>query len=208
MKSFPALAFLLFFGCESIAQSLETYAGHKRAGVDLMWFRFFKTTNDKQTPVLFFSRNRASTDYHDLPTVFGSVNAVSYNFKNGMGMVAVASFVNNGFVPKGGIQYYKASGDFLFFGWLVADMKNAGNIDLFGMLRYQPELRENLKLFLQLELFPVYSPLTRFWNLTQRARAGIRKASWTTGLMADFTESGAKQLQTRTNAGGFLRYDF
>ena len=204
---FFAMATLLFRGV-AFAQSLETYAGSQRVGVDLMWFKNFKDLKNEKTPFLFFCRNRASVDYHNSPTSFGSTNAVSYNFKNGIGLVAVASFLNAGFTPKAGIQYYKQKGDFMFFGWLVADLKNKGNIDMFGLFRYQPKISKDWKLFSQLELFPVYNPNSEFWNLTQRVRLGAKYSAWAGGLMMDFNQSGKQNFTTTENIGGFLSYEF
>jgi hypothetical protein len=196
------------FATTVFSQSVETYAGHKRAGVDLMWFKYIKNKKDEKTPFLFFSRNRASTDYENTPTAFGSTNAVSYNFKNGLGLVAVGSFVNAGLTPKAGVQYVKMQGDFLFFGWLVADLKKEGSVDLFGMFRWQPKLKEQWRLFSQLELFPVYNPASGFLSLTQRLRLGGKYRSWTAGLMADFNQSGVENFTRTNNVGGFLRHDF
>lgn len=190
------------------AQSVEIYAGHKRAGVDLMWFKNFKNSKDARTPFLFFSRNRASTDYHNAPTAFGSTNAVSYNFKSGVGIVAVGSLLNAGFTPKAGVQLVKIKGDFLFFGWLVADLKKQGNLDLFGMFRWQPHLNEQWRVFSQVELFPVYSPSSSVWNLTQRLRLGARYRAWAAGGMADFNQAGKGDFVTTHNIGGFLRHEF
>ena len=202
-----ALAMLLSGGIAK-AQSVESYAGHKRAGVDLMWFKFFKDGKGEKTPFLFFSRNRASLDYHNTPTAFGSTNAVSYNFKNGIGVVAVGSFLNAGFTPKAGAQFVKAKGDFLFFGWLVADLKKAGNLDLFGLFRWQPELRKEWRVFSQVELFPVFNPENDVWNITQRLRLGAKYHGWAAGFMADFNQAGKSDFAKTENVGGFLRYDF
>lgn len=202
-----ALAMLLSGGIAK-AQSVETYAGHKRAGVDLMWFKFFAKQNSEKTPFLFFSRNRASTDWDNAPTAFGSTNAVSYNLKNGVGLVAVGSFLNAGFTPKAGVQYVKMKGDFLFFGWLVADLKEKGNVDLFGLFRWQPKLNEQWRLFSQLELFPVYNPENKFWSLTQRLRLGAKSHAWTAGILADFNQSGKVGFTKMKNMGVFLRHDF
>ncbi len=124
------------FRSVAIAQSVEYYAGDKRNGVDLMWFKNFKDLKGEKSSFLFFSRNRASVDYHNAPTAFGSTNAISYNFKNGIGVVTVASFVNSGFTPKAGIQFYKQNGNFMFFGWALAEIKDEGTIDVFGLFRY------------------------------------------------------------------------
>lgn len=190
------------------AQTLEYYAGDERTGVDLMWFKNITDGKGERTPVLFFSRNRANVDYHNSPTAFGSTNAFSYNFKNGLGIVGVASFLNSGFTPKAGVQYYKQKGDFMFFGWAVADLKKDGNIDLFGLFRYQPKLNDHWKLFSQLELFPVYNPKNEFWNITQRLRVGPKYDKFAFGLMADFNQSGKSVFTNSENIGGFLRYDF
>jgi hypothetical protein len=197
----------LFWGV-AIAQSVEIYAGHQRAGVDLMWFKNFKNTKDERTPVLFFSRNRASTDYKNSPAAFGSTNAISYNFKNGIGIVGVASFLNAGFTPKAGIQYYKQKGDFMFFGWFVTDLKKESNLDLFGLFRYQPKINAQWRGFLQAELFPVYNPKKQFWNLTQRFRLGARYHTWASGLMMDFNQAGKGTFAKTNNLGVFVRNEF
>lgn len=209
MRRLAAIAAaMLLYGGIANAQAVEIYAGHKRAGVDLMWYKFFKDKKDAPAPFLFFSRNRASTGYDNSPTAFGSTNAVSYNFKNGLGLVAVGSLLNAGFTPKAGVQFVKIKGDFLFFGWLVADLKKEGNLDLFGMFRYQPAISGQWRLFSQVELFPVYNPKNDWWNITQRLRLGAKYRAWTVGVMADFNQAGAGDFVLTNNLGGFLRHDF
>jgi hypothetical protein len=198
----------LFFRGVAAAQSMEYYAGHKRTGVDLMWFKYFRDRKNQPTAFLFFSRNRASVDYKNSPAVFGSTNAVSYNFKNGVGLVGVASFLNAGFTPKAGVQYYRQKGACMFFGWLVADLKSEGNVDLFGMFRYQPKINENWKGFGQVELFPIYTPHSQFWSLTQRIRLGAKYLAWAGGLVMDFNQMGNKAFTTTNNIGCFVRYEF
>lgn len=193
------------------AQSVEVYAGHKRAGVDLMWFKNFKNIKDERTPFLFFSRNRASRDViHNVsnPTAFGSTNAISYNFKNGIGIVGVASLLNAGFTPKAGVQYYKQKGDFMFFGWFVSDLKKNNNLDLFGLFRYQPKFNEQWRGFLQVELFPVYNPKNQIWNFTERFRLGVRYHTWASGLMLDFNQAGKDNFTSTNNLGIFIRNEF
>ena len=202
------LSTIFLFGSIALAQSLEYYAGDKRTGVDLLWFKNFKSSDEKNTPFLFFSRNRASVDYHNSPTAFGSTNAISYNFKNGFGLVTVASFLNNGFTPKAGLQYFKAKNNFLFFGWLVTDIKNKGGIDCFGLFRYQPKINEKWQLFIQLELFPIYNPSIGIWNTTERFRLGIKYNQLAFGLMLDSNQSGKTDWVTTEISGVFVRYDF
>lgn len=204
---FVAIA-MLFNLHRGYSQSVETYAGHQRAGIDLMWFKNFQDREGQRTPFLFFSRNRANTNYDNAPTAFGSTNAVSYNFKNGVGLVAVGSFLNAGFTPKAGFQFVRMKGEFLFFGWWVADLKKQGNLDLFGMFRWQPALSQNWKGFGQVELFSVYAPHSAIWNLTQRIRLGGKFHHWAAGFMADFNQSGRGRFTPTGNVGAFLRHDF
>lgn len=201
------LATFLYWGV-AFSQSLEYYAGDERTGVDLMWFKNFKNLKDEKSPFLFFSRNRASVDYHNSPTIFGSTNAVSYNLKNGLGVVGVASFLNSGFIPKVGIQYYKQKGDFMFFGWLVSDAQKNGNLDLFGLFRYQPKITEKWKGFGQAELFPIYNPNSEYWNITQRFRLGVKYHQLAAGAMLDFNQRGTNNLTNTGNIGVFFRNEF
>lgn len=202
-----AVAMLLLKGMAT-AQAVEAYAGHERAGIDLLWFERFAGKPEKQTPFLFFSRNRANKDYRSAAVAFGSTNAVSFNFPNGLGIVAVGLFGNAGFTPKTGIQYIKQKKDFIFFGWAVADLKKRGSMDVFGLFRYQPGIKTPLKGFGQLELLTVYTPSSKVWNLTQRLRLGLKHRSWAAGMMADLNQTGAKGFSNTNNYGIFLRNEF
>lgn len=208
VKTTLLTALTLLFTSTLIAQTLEYYAGDKRTGVDLMWFKYVKNAKQEPTSFLFFSRNRASVDYHNSPTLFGSTNALSYNLKNGLGLVAVASFQNVGFITKAGVQFYANKKDFLFFGWLVVDIKNKGAVDCFGMFRYQPKINENWRAFGQLELFPIYNPSTENWNNTERVRLGMRYQPLGFGFFLDANQTGKTNLTTSENTGAFVRYEF
>lgn len=189
-------------------QTTEIYSGHNRFGVDIMWFKYFQNAAHQNSPFLFFSRTRASSDYKNRSGLLGSVNAVSYNLHNGLGFVVVGSLLNAGFTSKLGIQFYKQKGDFMFFGWAVADLKRSGNVDVFGLFRHQYRLNDRWKWFTQLELFPVYHPVNEFWLLTQRLRVGPKVNKFSFGLMADFSQSGQRKWKTDSNLGAYIRHDF
>lgn len=208
MKKYYIVLATLLFGSVAFSQSVELYAGDKRFGSDVMWFKNFKNHQQENTPFLFFSRNRASSDYDNKLGSFGSTNAVSYNFKNGLGIVTVGSFLNSGFTPKAGIQFVKTKGDFMFFGWSVIDLKSNPNVDVFGLFRYQTKLSEQWNLFSQAELFPIYNFKNESWNITERLRLGVKKNKTVFGLMMDFNQFGNKNLSTIENSGIFLRQEF
>lgn len=213
MMGYPVSTWLAFSAtvlCVTVAeaQSVEAYAGNGRAGIDLMWFRYVKQKDDRPTPLLFFSRNRAGIDYKAPPTLFASTNALSYNFKGGIGLVAVASFLNTGITPKAGLQYHRLSKNLLFFGWIVADIRRNGAVDIFGMLRYTPPIATGWKGFTQLELFPVLQRASKARTYTQRLRLGVKKTSWSTGLMHDLTLYHSSTSNNNRNLGLFFRQDF
>lgn len=191
------------------AQSTEFYAGDDRYGIDLMWYKFFHYDDGTNSPWLFFSRNRANNDYKNSPTLFGSTNAISYNLNNGIGFVAVGSFLNAGFLGKLGLQYVHSAEETLVFGWIVADIKKQGAVDMFALLRYQPPLDETWKIFAQAELFPVFNPTTDILNAVQRLRLGLRHNAIAGGIMTDFQQIvHHTTVSTTENIGLFVRYEF
>ena len=191
------------------AQSTEFYAGDDRYGIDLMWYKFFRNDDGKNSPWLFFSRNRANNDYKNSPTLFGSTNAISYNLNNGIGFVGVGSFLNAGFLGKLGVQYVHSAEETLVFGWIVADIKKQGAIDMFVLLRYQTAIDGTWKLFAQGELFPVFNPTTDMLNAVQRLRLGLRHNAIAGGIMMDFQQIvHHSTVTTIENIGLFARYEF
>lgn len=189
-------------------QSLETYFGDKRFGVDVLLFKNFNTVKQEKNNFMFISRNRASTDYKNSSLVFSSTNAISYNLKKGIGIISIASFSGNGFIPKLGFHYLRSNKNFIFFGWLVADIKEQGGIEMFAVIRYQPTIHENLKLYTQLETFPIYHLSNSSTTLTERLRVGAHFRSWVIGPMADLSLSRGKEMIKTYNVGVFLRHEF
>lgn len=187
---------------------VEIMAGHKRAGVDIMWFRKFSSVKSKQSPWLLFSRTRASADYHNT-TAFGVTTALSYNFANGTGLVATVQYTAAGTVVKGGLQFYKTKKNTTVFTWLVAGQNTTHHFsaDWFFLSRFTPAAGRNNKLFLQAELLS-QTDSKGIVNLTQRARAGLWINNWQFGLAADINESGKTKLAVTHNHGLFLRREF
>lgn len=203
----------MFFVCwaavnKAAAQLLpvEVMGGHKRMGVDILWFKKF--TADKKTPWLFFHRSRASADYHN-STSFGVTNAVSYNFKSGIGMVAATQMLQAGFTIKGGVQYFKLIKDGSLFTWLVAGNNTAHHFsgDWFVLARWSPKLNEKWKWYFQAEALSTID-VENNKSLTQRVRMGLSKKRWQFGGAADFTESGKTKLAVINNIGVFIRKEF
>lgn len=185
---------------------IELMSGHKRTGVDVLWFKKF--SSQKNDPWLFFHRSRGSSDYHN-GTSFAVTNALSYNFKSGLGIVAATQFLQAGFTAKVGVQYFKATQNRSLFSWVVAGNNAANNFsgDWFVLVRWMPRLNEKWKWFLQGETLSSLDAQS-IWSLTQRMRAGLGRNRWQFGAAADFNESGKTNLSVISNIGAFIRKEF
>lgn len=200
----------------AIAQiPVEIFAGHKKATVDVMFFKFFKNKAGQPSKFLFFNRNRASIDYAITKTTnlpqFGFTEAISYNHDKlkGFAPVAVVQVLNKGIYPKAGIQFAKITKDYTIFSWVVAETVHELNIDFFFLGRYTPKLTDKLHLFSQVELINAF-PSTQQNSLTftQRFRLGLKLKEFQFGAGLDLTQQGRDVFIKNENFGAFTRYEF
>lgn len=212
-KTYKGIAaiLLLLFCFEAIqAQSLpvEIMGGHKRSGVDVLWFRNFSSLKSTASPWLFFHRTRASSNYHG-QTSFGVRNALSYNFKKGIGIVVTVQLLQSGVAAKGGIQFVKVFERASLFSWVVAgnNTDHFASADWFVLLRWTPIIKNNWNWFTQLELLSSMD-IESNKNLVQRVRLGLGKKSWQFGLASDQTQTGNTNLIATGNNGFFYERNF
>jgi hypothetical protein len=135
---------------------------------------------------------------------------VSYNFKSGLGVVAVGQFLGSGFVPKAGVQYFKRleKQHLTLFTWLVQEVKEQPNTDWFLLLRHESALGRSWSLFAQTELFSVTNWAADF-SLVQRLRLGLSRHGWQAGAGADFSQNNFSSAWLKTrNVGAFVRHEF
>lgn len=216
LKIIPFAIAVLLFGSTVIAQiPVELFAGDKKATVDILFFRFFKTRQGQPSKFLFFNRNRASIDYKmttstNLPQ-FGFTEAFSYNHPTlkGFAPVVVISLLNKGAYPKAGIQYANIKKDYTIFSWLVCETLKNPSVDLFFLGRYTPRLSDKLSLFTQVEFVNAFPTATENnFTFTQRFRLGLKIKEFQFGIGADISAIGRNVCTNTTNIGGFLRYEF
>ncbi len=180
-----------------------------------MFFKFFKNQQGENSHWLFFNRNRASVDYSMTKSTylpqFGFTEAVSYNHPklNGFAPVAVVQVFNSGVFPKAGIQYAHIKKEMTIFSWVVCETLKDPELDFFLLFRFTPELTEELNLFTQIETVNAFPTNGKgVFNLTQRARLGLKIKKWQFGAGADFNEIEDNTLLLTYNIGGFLRHEF
>ncbi len=207
---------LLCSGSSTMAQiPVELMVGHKKASIDLMFFKYIRNSREENTRWLFFSRARASVDYTMTSTTnlpaFGLTEAISYNPRSwkGFAPVAVVQVFNRGVFPKAGMQFAHIGHTLTVFSWLVSETLRNPDIDYFLMLRYTPGIGGPWRAFTQLELvnsFPTdgSSP----FSFTQRFRLGIMRSQFQYGLALDLGFSGRRDFGSTQNAGAFFRYVF
>ncbi|MBL7831537.1 MAG: hypothetical protein JNK41_10950 [Saprospiraceae bacterium] len=206
----------LLLKCVTVAQiPVEIFAGHNKATMDIMFFKYFKNEEGHQSKFLFFNRNRASIDYKmtqktNLPQ-FGFTEAISYNHEKlkGFAPVLVASILNRGIYPKIGIQFAKINKDYTVFSWVVAETLNEPNVDFFFLARYTPKFTNKLNLFSQIEFVNAFPTVSQnIFSFTQRFRLGLKINEFQFGTGLDLNQSGRSEMTFTENLGGFLRYEF
>lgn len=209
------LAMLLFRGIAIAQIPVEVFSGHKKATVDIMFFKFIKNKEGHNSRFLFFNRNRASIDYAMTKTTnlpqFGFTEAISYNHEKlkGFAPVMVASILNRGVYPKAGIQFAKIKKDYTIFSWVVAETLENTTIDFFFLGRYTPKLTNKLYLFSQVELVNAFPTVEQNnFSFTQRFRLGLKIKEIQFGAGLDLSQNGRNNYITTKNFGGFLRYEF
>lgn len=217
IKLYAFLAFIIhLISIKSFSQiPVEVFAGHKRGTLDIMFFKFIKEKENKNSNWLFFNRNRASVDYringnNYLPQ-FGFTEAISYNHPSlkGISPVAVAQVLNNGVYAKLGIQYAYVKKDFTIFTWLVCQTSAKPDIDHFILLRYCPKISKSVDLFTQFESLQAHpTDLNKLKNFVQRVRFGIQMNTLEFGLGGDFSQLGRSNMITSENIGIFIRHEF
>ncbi len=218
MKSTVLLAAMFCFACLSAARAqvpVELFAGHRRATVDIMFFKFINNKAGEASRFLFFNRNRASAAYQPDaeadPPQFGFTEALSYNHRamKGFAPVAVAQVLGNGVLAKAGIQYARLGKQATVFSWLVCETTSGPVIDHFLMLRYTPKLTNETKLFVQFEsltVFPTGNAKAMAW--VNRNRLGLQHGRWQWGAGADLVAGGPQVSGATANLGVFLRHEF
>lgn len=194
---------------------VEIFTGHKKATVDIMFFKFIKNKEGHNSKFLFFNRNRASIDYAMTKTTnlpqFGFTEAFSYNHEKlkGFAPVAVVQILNRDIYPKAGIQYAKIKKDYTIFSWVVAETLKEPNLDFFLLGRYTPKLTDKLNLFSQIELVNAFpTVIQNNFAFTQRFRLGLKHKEVQFGAGLDLSQFGRNDFTKTENFGGFLRYEF
>jgi len=209
------IAMFVATGLATAQLPVELLGGHKKASIDILFFRFFKNNQNANTNWLFFSRTRSTVDYkittNTYLPAFGLTEAVSYNHPllKGFAPVAVGQVFNSGVFARAGIQYALVKKNLTIFTWVVCELSRVRSIDYFLLARYTPVINARWQLFTQVESGTTFPAAARKnWSFTQRLRLGLQRNTYQFGLGADFSQAGKTTFTNSVNMGGFLRHEF
>lgn len=209
------VATLLFTTYTEAQIPAEVFAGDKKATLDILFFKPFRDSEGNNSDWVLFNRGKVTLDYKMTPDnnkpFFVAMQAVSYSPEalSGLGPVAVSLITNDGMYPKLGMQYVKATSDFMFFGWVICETLKDPDVDVYLYAKYTPLIAGTTRLFTQIETNSAFSA----WaggepSLFQCIRLGLMWNGFQAGLGLDLTQKGKGELKTTENTGLFVRYEF
>ena len=152
-----------------------------------------------------FVRNTTTVDYEQEVSAFTFVN-LSYRLIDGLSAAVQTQFIlNEGAVPRLGVQYFNKFGEFSLFTAGSVGIKEKVDGEFVIRLKYQPKLSSQVRLLMQLE------SITQVWDeghkfSVERGRVGISIDKYSFGLGGDLIEIGNKP-ELGYNIGGFFRID-
>jgi len=169
----------------AFAQSFELMAGTKRVFFDVKIIKIF----DGHENWSLLNRSRATAEYDEYNTDLFTGTYLNYSTNAGFGgtLVGNISSTNSGFDV--GVHYFKATSK--FFAYILPAIRIKDELLLTGIsfLRYSPDLKNDWKLFLSLEVFTAFNKNGHLKS-GQRARAGFSKKGYSFGLAVNILEKG------------------
>lgn len=186
------------------ADSMELMAGNRAVVLDL------KASADITKRLGVFVRARPSIDYDGNVAAFGLAD-LTLNLSGGLDAVGEVQLIGGRAVPRAGVQYFRKAGDFSLYALATIGLDSAPYLESLAVLRYNPELRKNLRLLAQIEDVTDANPGGHDFSV-QRMRLGVEWRGWGIGAAADLTETGnspkAADGTFGYNAGGFISRRF
>ena len=201
MKKYLVLIVPLFYCCVNFAQSFESMIGAKRVFIDAQYLKFF----DAENRISLFSRARATAEYNEQKTDLFTGAYLNYTTESGFGGTILGRISSNNSGIDAGIHYFKATKTLLIYVLPSINLNDELLYSWFSILRYTPELKQDWKLYLSLELFSAFGQVGHLSSV-QRLRLGVDKNGYQFGLAININES--RFSDSDVNPGVFLRKKF
>lgn len=186
------------------ADSIEVMAGHKKTTTDI------KVSAPVTDKIGLFGRLRPSADYTGTLDMFGLMD-LWIKLAGPVDVVTELQVSGGQIIPRGGLQYFGAFGDFSVYTLLTFGLGEAKDIEHLTVLAYNPKLNELVGLLVRVENITNVTKDGNSYSL-QRARLGATIGSFRIGGALDLLELGnSPKLGDGTfgwNAGGFGEVTF
>jgi len=200
MLLIPALLALFAGEASGAGGSVEVMGGQANTTLDV------KLSGEVAPRTGIFVRNRTTVDYNNQVSPF-TLADLTFNIAGGLDAVAEVQMAPGmGAVPRLGVQYFKAFGDFSVYGLATGKARENPNAEMIVLLRYMPRLSERIKGFAQVEALSDIGRTGHEYS-TQRIRLGLDISGYRLGAAADLVETGNKAAMSY-NMGGFVSKNF
>ncbi|MBT4110270.1 hypothetical protein HOE37_00265 [Candidatus Woesearchaeota archaeon] len=181
--------------------SVELSAGHQSTTLDT------KVSTSIAPKTNLFLRQMTTSDYEGEVSFFGLMD-LSYNLVDGLDIVGeVQAAPGMGVIPRAGLQYFKALGDFAVYALATVKTMESPDGEFVVNLSYSPELGEKVDLLINLEDLTSVGETGHQFSV-QKLRAGVTLMDkYQIGAAADLTEVG-NEGTLDYNLGGFVGTTF
>ena len=201
MRIILAIFISIFYWSTAGAQSFEVLMGTERVFIDAQFLKAI----DAEKRWSFLSRTRATIEYDDEANSVFTGGYLIYASKSGLGATVLGRIVPSGFDVDAGISFFKVTGPWLIYALPSINIDSELYYSWFSILRYQPELKNDWKLYSSLELFTAFVQIGHL-NSVQRIRLGVDKKGYQFGIGVNLEER--RGADTDINPGLFFRKVF
>jgi len=169
-----------------------------------------KLSADITPSVNLFGRNRTTLDYSNGSKTPFTLLDLSYNWKNGFGVLLETQFPDGQNPdPRPAIQYFRSRGKFSLYAELSAGFTPQFNGEALIKLRYVKPITQKFSGIAQIETITDFNR-TRLTFATQRTKAGLGiDKNLEIGLEVDSTQiPPCNASKINATLGGYLTYKF
>lgn len=203
MKKWFVMLLFAVMGSKAGAQSLELMAGDKGLFADIQYLRpLFGETYRFSV----FARTRGTLSYENKANLLAAAY-FNYTSKYGIGASILGNISSsNGGGGGAGINYFKVHKGLTAFVLAAVEVNVPPQYSLFSIIRYQPVLKDNWKLYTSLEVYTLVGHTGHLASV-QRIRVGVDWKKLQFGPAVNLTELGNTPTYTG-NYGFFVRREF
>jgi hypothetical protein len=207
MKNFVFLPLLFLAGslfAQNAPQPIEVMLSPVRANFLMLVSRPI----DAAGKFSFFNVTVGEADYKNTPAETEIVvsNSITYDFGKGFSVAPGLQWHNKvGFVPNLGLQYVKASPDYLFVLYPALDLLPTYSIETVALAEYKPKIKSHVRLYTRLQgLFVQDIEQGLHARSGINIRAGLTFDQFTVGLGSNFDAYGPEKFD-KVNHGLFVQ---